>query len=90
MYTQCVLASMLCNFIVGSYIQMESDTERAKLLGNTDTLKRASASVGRAQAISGQTDEIAVNILEDLDDQKTSLLRTRNKVSFDLVIPGMS
>ena len=51
------------------------------MLGNTDTLKRASASVGRAQAISAQTDEVAVAIMEDLDDQKTSLLRTRNKVN---------
>ncbi len=64
---------------------MKLDSERARLLGNTDTLKKASASVGRAQAISAQTDDIAVNILEDLDDQKTSLLRTRNKVSFVVV-----
>lgn len=52
------------------------------MLGNTETLKRASASVGRAQAISAQTDEVAVTIMEDLDDQKASLLRTRNNVNY--------
>lgn len=55
------------------------------MLANTETLKRASASVGRAQQVSAQTDEIAVNIMEDLDDQKASLLRTRSKVSVSIM-----
>ncbi|XP_064402878.1 vesicle transport through interaction with t-SNAREs homolog 1B-like [Halichondria panicea] len=59
----------------------QSDGEKSRLLGNTETLKRASASVGRAQAISAQTDEVAVTIMEDLDDQKASLLRTRNNLT---------
>ena len=51
------------------------------LLKNTDTLKRASGSLARAHHVSADTDQIAVGVMEDLDDQKVTLLRTKNRVS---------
>lgn len=51
------------------------------LLKNTDALKRASGSLARAHQVSANTDQIAVGVMEDLDDQKASLIRTRNRVS---------
>jgi hypothetical protein len=54
--------------------------ERAQLLKNTDTLHRTSGTLHRAQQVSANTDEMAVNIMTELDGQKTTLLRTRNRV----------
>ena len=50
------------------------------LLKNTETLKRASGSLARAQQVSANTDQIGVGVLEELDDQKASLVRTKNRV----------
>ena len=89
--------------------------EQELLLKNTETLKRASASLYRAQQVSAQTgthththkhayslrsygvsvryyesvfflatDEIADNVVVELDDQRASLLRTRNRVCSSL------
>ena len=55
--------------------------EKAMLLKNTETLKRASGSLARAHQVSADTDQIAVGVMGDLDDQKASLVRTRNRVS---------
>ena len=51
-----------------------------QLLKNTDTLNRASASLHRAQKISAQTDRMGANIIDELGEQRSSLVRTRNKV----------
>lgn len=51
------------------------------LLKNTETLKRASGSLARTHQVSADTDQIAVGVMGDLDDQKASLVRTRNRVS---------
>ena len=56
--------------------------EKAMLLKNTETLKRASGSLARAQQVSAETDQIGVGVIEDLSDQKATLVRTRNRVSY--------
>ena len=55
--------------------------EKAMLLKNTDTLRRASSSLARAHQVSADTDQIGVGVMEDLSDQKATLVRTRNRVS---------
>ena len=55
--------------------------ERAMLLKNTDALRRASGSLARAHQVSADTDQLAVGVMEDLSDQKATLVRTRNRVS---------
>ena len=71
-------------------VQYEYDGgEKAVLLRNTDTLKRASGSLARAHQVSADTDQIAVGVMEDLDDQKATLVRTRNRVSRLHVIEGV-
>ena len=57
--------------------------EKAMLLKNTETLKRASGSLARAQQVSAETDQIGVGVMEDLGDQKATLIRTRNRVSYN-------
>jgi vesicle transport through interaction with t-SNAREs protein 1 len=47
---------------------------------NTSTLQRASDSVYRAQQVSADTDVIASNIMEELGEQRQTLVRTRNRV----------
>ena len=70
-----------------------------QLLQKTETLRRASESLKRAQQVSEETgegvcmnlsvpvpiavlptDQIGIEIIEDLSEQKESLLRTRSKV----------
>ena len=51
-----------------------------QLLANTDTLHRASNSLARAQEVSSETDYIATGIIDDLSDQRQTLIRTRNKL----------
>ncbi len=64
-------------------VQYEFDGgEKAMLLKNTETLKRASGSLARAHHVSAETDQIGVGVIEDLGDQKATLIRTRNRVSY--------
>lgn len=56
--------------------------EKSQLLKNTDTLRRASSSLARAHQVSADTDQIAVGVMEDLGEQKETLVRTRNRVSY--------
>ena len=68
--------------MICSLLQYESDGgEKAMLLKNTETLKRASGSLARAYQVSADTDQIAVGVMEDLDAQKETLVRTKNRVS---------
>lgn len=55
--------------------------EKAMLLKNTETLKRASGSLARAHQVSADTDQVGIGVMENLEDQKSSLIRTRNRVS---------
>lgn len=55
--------------------------EKAMLLKNTETLKRASGSLARAHQVSADTDQVGIGVMENLEDQKASLIRTRNRVS---------
>ena len=51
------------------------------LLKNTEMLKRASGSLARAHQVSADTDQVAVGVMEDLGEQKETLVRTKNRVS---------
>lgn len=55
-------------------------SQRAKLMKGSESLKRSSASVGRAQQIAAETDQIAVDVIDELGNQRESLERTRDRV----------
>lgn len=75
----------LTTLIVVLLKQPNDDEERVQLLRNTDTLHRTSGNLHHAQEVSARTDEIADNIMNDLDEQKSSLIRTRNRVNRSIV-----
>ncbi|XP_003385565.1 PREDICTED: vesicle transport through interaction with t-SNAREs homolog 1B-like [Amphimedon queenslandica] len=52
-----------------------------QVLRNTEAMKRATYSVHKAQEISAETDQIADNIVNELGEQRQTLLRTRDRVS---------
>ncbi|KAL5463250.1 hypothetical protein EMCRGX_G032130 [Ephydatia muelleri] len=54
--------------------------EHDQLLQKTETMRRASESLKRAQQVSEETDQIGIEIIEDLSEQKESLLRTRSRL----------
>ncbi|RDD37752.1 Vesicle transport through interaction with t-SNAREs-like protein 1B [Trichoplax sp. H2] len=54
---------------------------RAKLIQGNETLNRASESVARSQRVAAETDEVGINILTDLGDQRESLVRTRDTLT---------
>ena len=62
------------------FLQVNGSEERMMLLNNTDTLKRTSASLHRAQQVSAHTSEMATNIMDDLGQQKLTLVKSRNRV----------
>ncbi|XP_057315879.1 vesicle transport through interaction with t-SNAREs homolog 1B-like [Hydractinia symbiolongicarpus] len=55
--------------------------QQNKMLEGLDSLNRGSQSVARSQRIAAETDEIGVQIIGDLDDQRESLLRSKDKVA---------
>lgn len=54
--------------------------QRGLMQEGLDIMGRTSESVERSQRIAAETDEYGVQILADLDDQKESLIRVRDKV----------
>lgn len=54
--------------------------QRGIMQEGLDIMNRTSDSVARSQRIAAETDEHAVNIIADLDDQRDSLIRTRDKL----------
>jgi len=54
--------------------------QRGMMQEGLDIMNRTSDSVARSQRIAAETDEYGVQILADLDDQKESLIRVRDKV----------
>jgi vesicle transport through interaction with t-SNAREs protein 1 len=67
-------------FLFCSTFQAIETSQRAKLLQGSESLKRSSASVARAQQISAETDQIAVDVIDELGNQRESLERTRDRV----------
>ncbi|XP_065067759.1 vesicle transport through interaction with t-SNAREs homolog 1B-like [Rhopilema esculentum] len=57
-----------------------SVAHKNRMLEGLDSLQKSSASVERSQRIAAETDEVGVQIIGDLEDQRESLLRTRDKV----------
>ncbi|XP_046849093.1 vesicle transport through interaction with t-SNAREs homolog 1B-like [Xenia sp. Carnegie-2017] len=55
-------------------------SQRNKLLQGTDILNRTSDSVARSQQIAAESEQIGVEIIDDLDNQRESLLRTRDRL----------
>ncbi|XP_064622863.1 vesicle transport through interaction with t-SNAREs homolog 1B-like [Lineus longissimus] len=64
----------------GSEFDAMETSQRAKLMQGTESLKRSTASVGRAQQIAAETDQIAVDVIDELGNQRESLERTRDRL----------
>ena len=54
--------------------------QREKLLGGVDTLGNASASIERSHAVTEETNELAVNIRQELGGQREQLENARDNV----------
>lgn len=54
--------------------------QRNRMLEGLESLDRSSASVERSRRIAAETDEYGVQIISDLEGQRESLLRSRDKV----------
>ena len=55
-------------------------SHRNKLLHGTDVLNRTSDSIARSQQVAAESEQIGVEIIDDLDTQRESLLRTRDRL----------
>ena len=67
------------NLMVSSGTPFET-TQHNKMIEGLESLDRGSQSVVRSQRIAAETDEIGVQIIGDLDDQRESLIRTKDRL----------
>lgn len=58
-----------------------ADVQRGNLAHGAETLTRTSASIFRSQAVAVETEQIGDDIISDLNTQRESLHRTRDRVS---------
>ncbi|XP_076441592.1 vesicle transport through interaction with t-SNAREs homolog 1B-like [Babylonia areolata] len=56
-------------------------SNRAKLLQGNQSLQRTSESIARSRQIAEETDTIGVEIIDELDTQRETLLRTKDKLT---------
>ncbi|KAK7505473.1 hypothetical protein BaRGS_00003218 [Batillaria attramentaria] len=56
-------------------------SNRAKLMQGHQSLQRASDSIARSHQIAAETDQIGVEIIDELGQQRETLLRTKEKLS---------
>ena len=56
-------------------------SNRAKLLQGHQSLQRTSESIARSHQIAAETDQIGVEIIDELGTQRETLLRTKDKVN---------
>ena len=61
-------------------LQRLDASNRAKLLQGHQSLQRASESIARSHQIAAETDQIGVEIIDELGTQRETLLRTKEKV----------
>lgn len=54
--------------------------QRSKLMHGTETLNKASESIARSTRVAVETEQIGGEIIEDLGDQRESLIRTRDRL----------
>ncbi len=55
-------------------------SQRSKLFQGHQSLQRTSESIARSQQISAETDQIGVEIIDELGQQRETLVRTRERV----------
>lgn len=67
-------------FLIGS-LQRSATTQRSKLMQGTQTLNRTTESIARSHQIAAETDQIGVEIIDELGQQRESLVRTKERVS---------
>ncbi|XP_074659477.1 vesicle transport through interaction with t-SNAREs homolog 1B-like [Tubulanus polymorphus] len=60
--------------------ESEERRQRAHLMQGTHALSRASDGIRRAQVISAETDQIGVDIIDELGNQRESLMRTKDRL----------
>ncbi|XP_071080153.1 vesicle transport through interaction with t-SNAREs homolog 1B-like [Haliotis cracherodii] len=56
-------------------------SQRSKLLQGHQSLQRTSESIARSQQIAAETDQIGVEIIDELGQQRETLVRTRDRLS---------
>ncbi|XP_074631669.1 vesicle transport through interaction with t-SNAREs homolog 1B-like isoform X4 [Acropora palmata] len=54
--------------------------QRSKLMHGTETLNKASESIARSTRVAVEVEQIGGEIIEDLGDQRESLIRTRDRL----------
>ena len=62
-----------------------SVSQRNKLCQGTQSLNRATDSIARSHQIAAETDEIGVEIIDELGRQRETLVRTKDRVSQTLM-----
>lgn len=60
--------------------QNQNNKMQNKIVEGLASLDRGSQSLARSERIANETDEIGVTIIGDLDDQRETLIRTRDKL----------
>lgn len=73
-------------FVILAPTQTHLQSQRALLLQGTDSLNNASLSIERSQRIAAETEHIGNDIIEELGGQREQLDRTRNRVSWELLL----
>jgi len=56
------------------------NAQRSRLLQGTASLNRGSESIVRSHQVAAETDQVADEIVNELDTQRESLLRTHDRV----------
>ena len=56
------------------------DAARSRMAEGLASLERGAQSVQRSERVAAETDEVGIQIIGDLDDQRDTLLRTRDKL----------
>ncbi|XP_065920609.1 vesicle transport through interaction with t-SNAREs homolog 1B-like [Dysidea avara] len=57
------------------------DNQRQRMLKNTKSLHAASDALARTHAVAEETDTIAVDVMGELHNQRTTLLRTKDRLA---------
>ncbi|KAL5009218.1 hypothetical protein ScPMuIL_014799 [Solemya velum] len=60
--------------------ERSASSQRSKLMQGTQSLNRATESIARSHQIAAETDQIGVEIIDELGQQRESLVRTKERL----------
>ncbi|XP_071477982.1 vesicle transport through interaction with t-SNAREs homolog 1B-like [Diadema antillarum] len=63
-----------------SDFEAQQDSQKDKVVDGVESLNRTSQSLARTHRIAAETDEIGAGILDELDEQKEQLIRTKENL----------